>query len=92
MVKVRKKEYQSENVYNATLKRIHYIYDRFDKVVVSFSGGKDSTAVLNTALAVARERGKLPLEVVFFDEEAIHPPTIGYVHRVAANKEIDLKW
>ena len=92
MVKVRKKEYQSENVYNATLKRIHYIYDRFDKVVVSFSGGKDSTAVLNTALAVARERGKLPLEVVFFDEEAIHPPTIEYVHRVAANKEIDLKW
>lgn len=92
MAKIRKKEFQSENVYDAALSRIRYIYDRFDRVVVSFSGGKDSTAVLNTALVVARERGKLPLEVVFFDEEAIHPPTIEYVHRVAQNSEIDLKW
>jgi predicted phosphoadenosine phosphosulfate sulfurtransferase len=50
--------------------------------VVSFSGGKDSTAVLNTALVVAKELGRLPLDVVFFDEEAIHPPTIEYVERV----------
>jgi len=92
MKKIRKKEFQSENVYNAALNRIRYIFDRFDKVVVSFSGGKDSTAVLNTALVVARERGKLPLEVVFFDEEAIHPPTIEYVHRVAQNSEINLHW
>lgn len=92
MAKIRKKEYQEENVFNATLNRIRYIYDRFDKVVVSFSGGKDSTAVLNTALIVARERNKLPLEVVFFDEEAIHPPTIEYVQRVEQNKEINLHW
>ena len=92
MEKIRKKEYQEENVFNATLNRIRYIYDRFDKVVVSFSGGKDSTAVLNTALIVARERNKLPLEVVFFDEEAIHPPTIEYVQRVEQNKEINLHW
>ena len=89
---IRKKEFIDQNVYDSALERIRHIYDSFDKVVVSFSGGKDSTAVLNTTLEVARERGKLPLEVVFFDEEAIHPPTIEYVQRVASNPEIDLKW
>ncbi len=89
---IRKKEFINKNVYESALERIRHIYDSFDKVVVSFSGGKDSTAVLNTTLEVARERGKLPLEVVFFDEEAIHPPTIEYVQRVASNPEINLKW
>lgn len=92
MSKVRKKQYQSLNVYDEALNRIRYIYDRFDKVVISFSGGKDSTAVLNCALVVAKERNRLPLDVVFFDEEAIHPPTIEYVHRVAQLPEINLHW
>jgi len=92
MSKVRKKEYLEKNVFDTTLERINYIYDNFDKVVVSFSGGKDSTAVLNTALMVAKERNRLPLEVVFFDEEAIHPPTIEYVERVRQNPDINLTW
>jgi len=91
-MKVRKKEYLEENVYDKSLMRIRYIYDNFDKVVVSFSGGKDSTAVLNATLVVAKERNKLPLEVVFFDEEAIHPPTIEYVRSVYNNPDINLKW
>lgn len=92
MPKIRKKEFGNRDVYNETLDRIRYLFDSFDKVVVSFSGGKDSTAVLNTALIVAKEKNKLPLEVVFFDEEAIHPPTIEYVHRVAKHPDINLKW
>lgn len=92
MAHVRKKEYIDTNVYDEAIKRISYLYDSFDKVIVSFSGGKDSTAVLNCALKVAREKNKLPLKVVFFDEEAIHPPTIEYVKRVSENPEIDLEW
>lgn len=92
MAKIRKKEYINKNVYQETLDRIRYIFDSFDKVVVSFSGGKDSTAVLNCTLQIAREKNKLPLKVVFFDEEAIHPPTIEYVERVKNNPEIDLEW
>ena len=89
---IRKKEYINTNVYDESLSRIRYLFDAFDKVVVSFSGGKDSTAVLNTSLKVAKEKNKLPLEVVFFDEEAIHPPTIEYVKRVYDLEEVDLKW
>lgn len=92
MAKMRKKLYIDQNVWEASLDRIRHIYDRFDKVVVSFSGGKDSTAVLNATLLVAKEKGKLPLEVVFFDEEAIHPTTIDYVQRVSELEEVDLKW
>ena len=89
---VRKKEYIDNNVYEEALERTRYIFDNFDKVVVSFSGGKDSTAVLNVALEIAKEKGKLPLEVVFFDEEAIHPPTIDYVRRVSQRDDVNLKW
>lgn len=31
------------NVLDAALDRIHNLYSQFDTVVVSFSGGKDST-------------------------------------------------
>lgn len=92
MAKVRSKEYQDNDVYTEALNRVRNIYKQFDKVVVSFSGGKDSTAVLNITLEVAKELNRLPLEVVFFDEEAIHPPTIDYVKRVMDNPDINLKW
>lgn len=92
MTRIRKKEYIDENVWEASLRRIRELYKRFDRVVVSFSGGKDSTAALHATLEVAKELDRLPLEVVFFDEEAIHPPTIEYVRRVYNRPDIDMRW
>lgn len=91
-MRVRQKQYLDTNVYDAALERIRYCYKMHDKVVVSFSGGKDSTAVLNLTIKVARELGKLPVHAVFFDEEAIHPPTIEYVERVRQNPDVKLDW
>jgi predicted phosphoadenosine phosphosulfate sulfurtransferase len=91
-VKVRQKEYLQQDVYSAALQRIRYCYKNFDKIIVSFSGGKDSTAVLNLTLQVARELNRLPVHAVFIDEEAIHPPTIEYVERVRNNPDIKLDW
>lgn len=76
----------------AAKNRIRYIYNQFDHVVVSFSGGKDSTAVLNLTIEVARELGRLPVRAAFFDEEAIHPPTIEYVERVRQSPDVKLEW
>ncbi|QDP46307.1 MAG: hypothetical protein Unbinned4264contig1000_19 [Prokaryotic dsDNA virus sp.] len=86
------KNYQEDNVYIASKKRIEYCFKNYDKVCVSFSGGKDSTAVLNVALEVAREMDKLPLDVMFFDEEAVHPPTVEYVQRVSEIEDINFIW
>lgn len=80
------------SVYDAALDRIRTAFDRFDHVSVSFSGGKDSTTVLMLVLQVAREKGRLPLDVYHFDEEAIHPPTVDYVERVSKMKDINFKW
>lgn len=89
---LKKQVNKSTNVLDASLERIRYIFNRFDKVAVSFSGGKDSTVVLNLTLMVAKELGKLPLRVLFFDEEAIHPTTIDYVERVRNTEGVALEW
>jgi predicted phosphoadenosine phosphosulfate sulfurtransferase len=86
------KNFQEDNVYIASKKRIEYCFKNYDKVCVSFSGGKDSTAVLNLALEVAKETNNLPLDVMFFDEEVLHPPTVEYVHRVSKNPDINFIW
>lgn len=92
MVKILKRRYESANVLDKAIQRINTLFDRFDTVAVSFSGGKDSTVCLNLALMVARERGRLPLDVYFFDEEALHPETVEYVQRVASSSEVRFKW
>lgn len=87
-----KKHEIEQSVYEKAVERINHLFDRFDTVAASFSGGKDSTVCLNIALDVARKRGRLPLDVFFFDEEVLHPETVEYVERVAAMPEIRFKW
>jgi len=92
MTKIYKKKYQEANVYEAALSRIEYLYNTFDDVVVSFSGGKDSTAMLLCCIDVAVKLDRLPVHAVFYDEEAIHPPTIDYVRRVSNMETVNLEW
>lgn len=81
-----------ENVYEAACERLVKVFDRFDHVAVSFSGGKDSTATLNVALEVAEQMGRLPLRAIFWDEEAIPYETEHYVRRVAQDPRVELEW
>lgn len=90
--KTRDKEYTAENVLDAAYERVRYLYQNFDHVSLSFSGGKDSTACLHVCLDVAKEFNRLPLRVCFYDEEIIPPPTIEYVHRVAARPDVQMEW
>ena len=86
------KIYINENVYEAALKRIEYIFNEFPNVVVSFSGGKDSTVTLELALIIARKLKRLPLKVYFLDQEAEWQSVIKYVKDVMYRDEIDPLW
>lgn len=69
------KIYLEENVYDAAVRRIEKVFDEFDRVVVSFSGGKDSTVLLHLAHRIAQERGR-EIDVLFIDLEAQYKATI----------------
>lgn len=73
------KKYIETDVYTEALKRINHVYDCFDSVVVMFSGGKDSMATLHLCKEVAEQRGRLPVDVVFRDEEVIPANVIATV-------------
>ena len=49
------KIYLNKNVYDSAIERINFIFDEFKNVIVSFSGGKDSTVILNLALDYLRQ-------------------------------------
>lgn len=80
------------DVLTAARERYDTLYRRFDRVSVMFSGGKDSTVCLHLALEAARNHGKLPVEAIFYDEEAIYPTTVEYVKRMQTNPDIKLYW
>jgi len=81
-----------QNVYEAALERINRLFDEFENVIVNFSGGKDSTVTLNLALQVAEQRGRLPLPVLFVDQEAEWDATIDYVRDVMSDPRITPFW
>ena len=86
------KIYQSKSVYEAALERIEWLYREFPNVVVSVSGGKDSTVILHLCIEVARKLGRLPVIARFLDQEAEWRDTIAYMRQIQAMPEVDLQW
>lgn len=86
------KIYLNQNVLEAAKDRIRYLFDEFDQVIVNYSGGKDSTVVLNLALEIAEEKGKLPLPVLFLDQEAEWQLVIEHIREVMSDPRVEPKW
>ena len=64
------KRWLGMDVFTAARSRLAEVFDAFERVFVSFSGGKDSGVVVQLALDIAREKGRLPLDVLHIDLEA----------------------
>lgn len=84
------------DVYTLACERTAHIMAIHDHCAVAFSGGKDSTAVLQIALEVAhsdpRFERHLPLRVIHYDEEAIPIETEEYVRRIAQRDDVAMEW
>ncbi len=72
------KTYLTTNVLDAARERIKMVFDRFDAIVVSVSGGKDSTVLFELARQEAVARGR-QIHAVFVDPEAQYQETITQV-------------
>ena len=74
------KKYLKLNVYDAARGRIDYIFNNFEKVYLSFSGGKDSGVMLNLVADYMRSR-KITKKVgiLFVDLEGQYDLTIDYI-------------
>lgn len=72
-----KKRYSDKNVLEASIERVNYVFDNFDNIYVSFSGGKDSGVCTHLFCEEARRRNR-KIGLFFIDVEAHYQMTVDY--------------
>jgi predicted phosphoadenosine phosphosulfate sulfurtransferase len=79
-------------VYEEAIRRLNFVFDNCDDIIVSMSGGKDSTVLYELTKRIARERGRLPLKVHWLDQEAEWQATADYMGNVMHSPEVEPFW
>ena len=86
------KIYKNISVFDESMNRIRNIFNEFKNVVVCVSGGKDSTVIFNLSLIIAKELNRLPLKVMFIDQEAEWEATIEQIKKIMYNPNVKPYW
>ena len=73
-----RQHYLDMNVVEATRKRLEFLFDEFENICVSISGGKDSTVLAHMALTEAHKRDR-KIGIFFLDEEVVYQSTVEQV-------------
>lgn len=83
----------NKNVFEASKERISYVFDNFEKVYVSFSGGKDSSVTMHMVMDEAIKRNR-KIGILIIDMEAQYSATIKHIEEMIEMYEdyIDLHW
>jgi predicted phosphoadenosine phosphosulfate sulfurtransferase len=87
------KVYNDKTVLEASKERVSLVFDNFEKIYVSFSGGKDSSVMSHLVLAEAKKRNR-KVGFLIIDLEAQYNDTITHIeHMIEMYKDyIDLHW
>lgn len=87
------KIYQDVSVYDASIDRINYIFDNFNKIYVSFSGGKDSTTMLHLLSIEARKRNR-KIGCLIVDLEGQYDLTVKHIEKMIDDYSdcLDVYW
>lgn len=72
------KIYNDKNVFDAAMERIEFAFDNFENLCVSYSGGKDSTVMIQLVEMIAKKKNK-KYDVLFIDMEAQYLMTIEHI-------------
>lgn len=73
--------YTPVNVYDALIKRLDFIFERYQEIYISISGGKDSTLLFNIAYDESVKRGR-SIHAFFLDQEAEYAATIEIIKEI----------
>lgn len=75
------KVYLEKNVLDATFERLEFIFENFDNIYFSVSGGKDSSVMVQLANMVAKKMNK-KFDVLYIDFEAQYKLTIKHIYEL----------
>ncbi len=87
------KKYQKESVLEASKDRISKVFDDFERIYVSFSGGKDSSVMMHLVMDEAIKRNR-KVGILIIDLEAQYNDTIKHIEVMIERYKghIDLHW
>ena len=75
------KKFLDKNVFEASQERIKWVFDNFERICVSFSGGKDSTCMTHMVMEEAKKRNR-KVALLFIDWEIQYELTIKHVRKI----------
>lgn len=73
------------------MQRVAWSFDRFERLVVSTSGGKDSEVLFHLATEEAGRRGRT-IDLFFLDQEAEYAATITVIDRQMRHPNVRPQW
>lgn len=82
---------RDKNVFEAANERLNLVFDGFETVCISLSGGKDSTVLFHLAHKIAQERGR-KLHVLIIDLEGQYKLTIDHLKDLVALPGLEVFW
>lgn len=84
-------EYKSQEVLTAARRRVARVFDEFGRIIVSVSGGKDSTVLFDLVMAEAQSRDR-NVTAFFLDQEVEYASTIEIIREMMSAPRVQPLW